>query len=110
MLSSDLLYSSTLLLAMICAGIVAVYSIGWFIRQQRTQQPLSFPMGWMKGIMLAGVMLVVGSILIHFFAGHAPNSIEPMGLIAFTRAHPAFLMLAFVLATEAAWLRRIARG
>ena len=24
---------------MICAGIVAVYSIGWFIRQQRTQQP-----------------------------------------------------------------------
>ncbi len=110
MLSADFLYSSTLLLAMICAGIVAIYSLGWFIRKRRTEQAGPFPLRWMKRVMLAGILLIAGSILIHFFAGHAPGSIEPMGLITFTRAHPAFLMLGLVLATEVVWLRRIDKG
>ena len=67
------------------------------------------PLHWMKRLAIGGSLLAAGSVFIHFFGDHAPGSAEGMGYLTFLRAHPAFLMLVFVLATEWVWLKQISK-
>jgi cytochrome b subunit of formate dehydrogenase len=96
----DSLYSGSLLVAMLAAGLGALLFV-YFVVVRFSGQNASRPV--IRLANLAGSVALIAMILsitVHLVFGHAPTAQEPMGVVEFLLNHRAY-WLVFVLAALA---------
>jgi len=85
---TDLIYSATLLAAVVLAAAAALCGLALVLTGNRRQEPF---VTWLGA---AATAFGVASLLVHFRFGHHPDSPEPMALTVFITHHPAYLGVA----------------
>ena len=115
---SDLVYSSSLLVALTSAGLALLLGIVAVARNASAAEArrsfFAARPGTIRaalGALLVGASSLVVSVAVHRHWGHGPTGAEPMDLAQFLSAHEAFPLAAFalvaglVVVAYAAWRR-----
>ena len=101
---SDLVYSSSLVVAWLSAGLALLLGIVAAVRRAsaaRARQPVPAPrpraIPAALGALLVGASSLVVSVAVHWRSGHGPTAAEPMDVSQFLSEHEAFPLAAFAL-------------
>ena len=105
MISADLLYSLTLLVAMLCATSLLV-CIAFFVTNLKggRYHKSQFIRTMAKVTAFIGISFLIASVLIHIFKGHTPGGPESLGFLGFLKAHPALVFTGAAFVIESAWI------
>lgn len=88
---ADQLYSLTLLVALVAAGVGVVGALGLLWRRRSVLRRRSGAVARICG--LAALTFGLLSLAVHLAFGHRPGTAEALGPVAFFEAHPAFLVV-----------------
>ncbi|MDX1381608.1 MAG: hypothetical protein R3233_10825 [Xanthomonadales bacterium] len=103
----DLVYSASLLLALVAGGLSAgCGAVIWIARHRDWSRRMALKRAAALGGIIA-LVLGAASAGIHFGFDHRPGSPQAMDVLAFVRAHPAYLL---VLALALAGLLTVRAG
>jgi hypothetical protein len=90
----DMLYTSSLLLALIAGGVGLVLGIA----TSRVRGSVSSLPNWALFALAISALALAVSISAHFIWGHGSSSAEPMRFVRFVELHPALLVAAIIIA------------
>ena len=88
----DLVYSLALFIALFSGGLGVLMGILLLAKRLARAR--------IRLVYLAtalGLASLVISVVVHWSSGHGPAGVEPMGILEFVSAHPAFLVASLII-------------
>ena len=89
----DTLGSILLFISLATGGLAFLLALTLYIKQPHPRRRRLVPFG--RAIMLiysVALVALLGSLMVHIFSGHRPDSTQALGVTEFFAIHPAYLV------------------